>query len=235
MRIERMNWMQVEERLRLDDRVVLPTGSTEQHAYLSMATDALLAERVAVEAAEPLGVPVYPVVPYGIAPYFAAFPGTVTLRPETYLSLLTDVLGSLHDSGFRRVLVVNGHGGNASVLPKLRRWAGERPELRLRWHDWWSAPATRAKVEEIDTSGSHANWMESFSWTRVVGAAPPSDSKPVPDLSDRHALDPRELRARLGDGSFGGPYQRPEAELRALWEVAVGETRERLGGDWDEP
>ncbi len=48
-----MNWMQVEEHLQRDDRVVLPLGSTEQHAYLSLATDSILAERVAVEAAEP--------------------------------------------------------------------------------------------------------------------------------------------------------------------------------------
>lgn len=78
MRIANMNWMQVEQYLQHDDRCVLPLGSTEQHAYLSLATDVLLAERVAVDAAEPLGVPVFPAVPYGITPYFTAFPGTVT-------------------------------------------------------------------------------------------------------------------------------------------------------------
>jgi creatinine amidohydrolase len=59
-RIADLNWMQVEGYLERDDRIVLPLGSTEQHAYLSLATDSLLAERVAVEAAEPLGVPVLP-------------------------------------------------------------------------------------------------------------------------------------------------------------------------------
>lgn len=60
MRIADMNWMQVEEHLAHEDRAVLPLGSVEQHAFLSLATDAILAERVAVEAAEPLGVPVFP-------------------------------------------------------------------------------------------------------------------------------------------------------------------------------
>src|SRR5690606_16662750 len=78
--IHRMNWMQVEEYLRRDDRAVLPLGSTEQHGYLSLAVDAILAERVAREAAEPLGVPVFPTVNYGLAPYFAAYPGTLSLR-----------------------------------------------------------------------------------------------------------------------------------------------------------
>ena len=78
--------MQLEDYLRRDDRIVLPLGSTEQHAYLSLATDNILAERVSVEAAEPLGVPVFPVLPYGITPRFAAYPGSPTLRVETFLT-----------------------------------------------------------------------------------------------------------------------------------------------------
>ncbi len=52
-----MNWMMAENYLKRDDRAVLPLGSTEQHAYLSLSVDSILAERLAVEAAEPLGVP----------------------------------------------------------------------------------------------------------------------------------------------------------------------------------
>src|SRR6187549_4044943 len=92
MRISDMNWMMVEEYLQHDDRAVLPLGCTEQHAYLSLSTDSILAERLAVETAEPLGVPVFPVLAYGITPYFGAFPGTITLRVETYMSLLRDIL-----------------------------------------------------------------------------------------------------------------------------------------------
>src|SRR5256886_15982756 len=87
VRISEMNWMMVEEYLKKDDRCVLPLGSTEQHAYLSLSVDSILAERVAVEAAEPLGVPVFPVLAYGITPYFRAFPGSTTLRVETHLAV----------------------------------------------------------------------------------------------------------------------------------------------------
>jgi len=62
--------MQVEEYLRDDDRAVLPLGSTEQHAYLSLSVDSILSEQVAVDAAEPLGVPVFPAMPYGPTPSF---------------------------------------------------------------------------------------------------------------------------------------------------------------------
>src|ERR1700758_1865713 len=102
-----MNCMQVEAYLERDERIVLPIGSTEQHGYLSLATDVILAERVSVEAAEPLGVPVLPVLPFGVAPGFLAYPGTVALEMDTLFLVLRDTLDSLYSQGFRRFLVVN--------------------------------------------------------------------------------------------------------------------------------
>src|SRR5437016_6144505 len=88
MRISDMNWMQVEEYLKHDDLCVLPLGCTEQHAFLSLSVDSILSERVSLEAAEPLGVPVFPVFAYGITPYFRAFPGSISLRISTYLNVV---------------------------------------------------------------------------------------------------------------------------------------------------
>src|SRR3954451_5273226 len=112
MRIFERNWMQMEQYLERDDRIVLPLGSTEQHGYLSLGTDNILAERVSLEAAEPLGVPVLAVLPYGLTPAFAAFPGSPSIRLETFAALLRDLLDSLYGQGFRRFLLVNGHGGH---------------------------------------------------------------------------------------------------------------------------
>src|ERR1700732_4247214 len=81
MRIADMDWRMVEDWGRPDDRATLPLGSTEQHAGLSLATDAILAERVAAEAAEPLGVPVFPALPYGLTPYFPVVNGHVGNAP----------------------------------------------------------------------------------------------------------------------------------------------------------
>ena len=96
-RVRDLNWMQLAEYLQRDDRIVLPLGSTEQHAYLSLETDNILAERVSAEAAEPLGVPVLPVLPYGLTPTFAAaYPGSPTLTQETYAAVLRELLESLY-------------------------------------------------------------------------------------------------------------------------------------------
>src|SRR4029450_9656127 len=90
---------------------VLPLGSPDQHASPSLSVDSILSERVSLAAAEPLGVPVFPALAYGITPAFRAYPGTLTLRVETYLRVVRDLLDSLAASGFRRIVLVNGHGG----------------------------------------------------------------------------------------------------------------------------
>jgi len=235
MLITDMNWMQVEEYLRHDDRAVLPLGSTEQHGYLRLTVDCILPERVAAEAAEPLGVPVFPVLAYGVTPYFRAYPGSVSLRVETHLNVVRDILDSLAHSGFRRILVVNGHGGNAAVQQFLPEWTADHPDCRTLFHNWWNAPRTWAKVQEIDPVASHASWMENFPWTRLSSVALPSEQRAMVDLARVRVLDPVGLRAYLGDGNYGGYYQRSDEEMLSLWNVAVAETRALLEGSWGEP
>ena len=167
MKIADMNWMQVAEYLSRDDRAVVPLGSTEQHGYLSLATDAILAERVAVEAAEPLGVPVFPALAYGLTPYFLAFPGTVSLRVATYVAVARDILDSLAHQGFRRIALVNGHGGNSPVGALAAEWMADHPAVSVLLHNWWNAPRTWQAVQHIDPLASHASWMENFPWNRV--------------------------------------------------------------------
>ncbi|MCC5961658.1 MAG: creatininase family protein [Rhodobacteraceae bacterium] len=232
MRISDSNWFEIEKYLETDDRCVLPLGSTEQHAYLSLSVDSILSEKVASDAAAPLGIPVFPAVAYGLTPYFMAYPGTVSLRLATYAALVRDILDSLYETGFRRVLIVNGHGGNSPVQPVTMEWMAAHDGARCRFHDWWKAPRTWACVQDIDPVASHASWMENFPWTRLPGRTLPSEQKPfVPfdRLRDRNAAAVREL---IGDGNYGGVYQRPDADTERLWSIAVEETRAQLEGNW---
>lgn len=233
MLISDMNWMQVEEYLKSDDRCILPTGSTEQHAYLSLSVDTILSARLAKEAGAVASVPVYPALPYGLAQQWTAFPGTVTLRIQTYLALIRDVLDSIRRAGFRRILLVNGHGGNAPAQGMLREWTMDNPDSTVKWHNWYNAPRTWAKVTEIDPVGSHASWMENYPWTRLADARLPAEPKPETDLDVLMRLSPERTRQVMGDGNMGGLYQRPDDEMLAIWRVAVDETLALLEGDWD--
>lgn len=228
MRIAEMDWRMVEDWVRHDDRCILPLGSTEQHAGLSLATDAILAERVSVEAAAPLGIPVFPVLSYGLTPYFSGFSGSVTLRVATYAALLRDILDSLKHTGFRRIMIVNGHGGNQPAAALAQEWMMDHPDARVRFHDWWRAPLTAAAVHRIDPVSGHASWMENFPWTRLPNSEPAHGAKAPIDVDRMRTLPPFEVRLMLDDGNFGGLYQREDSDMLAIWDVAVRETRTLL-------
>ena len=232
MRIADMNWMQVRDHVARDDRAVLPIGSTEQHAYLSLAVDAILSERVSLEAAEPLAVPVFPVINYGLTPNFVEYPGTVTLRLSTLCAVVTDVLDGIARSGFKRIVIVNGHGGNTPAHGAVLEWLDSHRGCQVKWHNWWNAPKTWAKVQAIDPKASHASWMENFPWTRLGNIAMPAEAKPMMDQARFIQLDPAAKKALLGDGNYGGLYQRSDQDTAALWEVAVAETRSLIADGW---
>ena len=138
----------------------------------------------------------------------------------------------LAGQGFRRILIVNGHGGNRPAGSLAQEWMADHPGCVVKFHNWWSAPATWAKVQEIDPVASHASWMENFPWTRLPGVDQPTERKPMVDFAKLDVLGPKAQRAYLGDGNFGGYYQRSDADMLALWQVAVAETRALLEGPW---
>jgi creatinine amidohydrolase len=234
VRLFQTNWMQIRDYLEGDDRVVLPIGSTEQHGYLSLGTDAILAERVAVEAAEPLGIPVLPGLPYGMTPYLAAYPGSMSLRMSTYINVVRDLLDCLFLQGFRRIAIINGHGGNSPVSGLVREWLSEPREhvVEVIFHNWWNAPQTAAAAANFDPDQMHGAWVENFPWTRLDGVQMPTE--PIPVLS-------RELVSRLSrteilevspDGTHGGAYQRSDDDMAKVWAAGVGEVRELLENGW---
>lgn len=99
---------------------VLAVGAVEQHSdHLPVDTDTLSCHRVAMAAAERCAAPHVLVLPppsFGFSPHHRAWAGTITLSLETFVGLITDVAESLHRTGFKRLLIVNGHGGNQGPL-----------------------------------------------------------------------------------------------------------------------
>src|SRR5436309_2182189 len=204
MRISEMNWMMVEEYLGRDDRAVLPLGCTEQHAYLSLSTDSILAERLAVEAAEPLGIPVFPVLAYGITPYFRAFPGTITLRVETYMLVLREILDAMSEHGFKQILIVNGHGGNTPAQGLVGEWIADHPDVRIKFHNWWNAPKVWAQVQAIDPVASHASWMENFpGFLRAITSQRAALGRARSAVSYPHQVGARERAKNINASSAG--------------------------------
>ena len=215
---EDLTWMDVEDYLTRDDRVVVTIGSCEQHAYLSLATDVLVPQAIAREACRATGVLAAPALPFGVSPYFSAYPGTISLRPETLAIVVREVIGSLLAQGFRRILVNNGHGGNSGVVaPVLVEIGAQQPQARLLLFHWWRDQTIVAYCQAAGYPQYHANWSESFAITRRR-PLPPGSKEPA-ELPA--AASPQAARSLLGDGSFGGPYQAPQEISDRLFALGV--------------
>ncbi len=108
--LQDMRWPEVEEYLRTNECILLPIGSTEQHGrHLPLKTDTSEAAGVAQAVAERTGVISTPPLPFGWTPHHMAFPGTITLRPETLATVVEDVCQSLIFHGFKKIFILNGH------------------------------------------------------------------------------------------------------------------------------
>lgn len=103
--------------------VVVPCGAVEQHGrHLPLDVDAVHAERLALEVAERLGTAlVAPTIRVGVSPHHMAFPGTISLRPETFEAVYSDYCRSLAAHGFRAILCLSGHGGNFAPLAEMEQ------------------------------------------------------------------------------------------------------------------
>ena len=164
-----LSWAEIAE---LPDRentvVVLPAGSTEQHGpHLPCAVDTIIAAGVVGHALRrvPPEVPAYAMAPitYGKSEEHLHFPGTVTLTGETLLATMIEIGESVYRAGFRKLLIVNGHGGQPQVMEIAAR------ELRLRHGDYivlphftWRLPhvASRYLSERERRLAMHAGHAE---------------------------------------------------------------------------
>jgi creatinine amidohydrolase len=234
VRLWERNWQQIEAYLQTDDRIAVPIGSTEQHGFLSLGTDAILAERVAVEAAEPLGIPVLPVLPFGMAPYFSAFPGSLSLRMSTYIEVLRDVLDTLFAQGFHRIAIVNGHGGNSPVTGLVREWVAlpRQSRVQVTFTSWYAGPRVAALAASHEDDPTHGGWFENFPWTRLPEVDLPDEAKPTISRDIVAQATASDLRRLTGDGSFGGSYALSDEVMTDIWKTGVDEVRDMLENGW---
>lgn len=228
MLFEDLCWMDVEHYLRHHgDRVVVITGACEQHAYLSLLSDIRAPLAIARAAVQIEAALIAPPLPFGVSPYFRAYAGTISLRAETFITLVREVIEQLLAQGFRRVLVSNGHGGNSGLLlALLSELANAHSEARFALFEWWRHERVSAAAQAAGLPQHHANWSEALP-VNVVGPLPESVKEPPTFPRTASAA---QVREALGDGSFGGPYRAPEEALEALFNAAVGAMVEALRG-----
>ncbi len=219
------NWMGIEKYLKQDDRVILVLGACEQHGYLSLMTDVKIPLALAEAASDETDVIVAPPLNFGSSPYFLSYPGTISLRLHTYLDVVEDILRSLYGAGFRKVMVLNGHGGNTPVRDHLVELVNDLPDLQIRWYAWWTTKVVSEISKKNGLINQHANWEEAFDFTIVSDL--PEKIKPVPNLNG-DILGKSATREVYGDGMFGGAYRVDQAIMQEIFDACLEEIVEML-------
>ncbi|GAA1583808.1 creatininase family protein [Kribbella hippodromi] len=225
--------------------VVLPLGATEQHGpHLATGTDWILAEAASVRAASlvheraarPLVVA--PVLPFGASDHHLPFGGTLSLSAETLLAVLLDVARSLRADGARRVLLVNGHGGNTGVCHAAAATASTRYHLNVAHIDYWNLADSRLHYRGKGEGGGASLTVEGADAPTLASApdlAPAPDPVPVPGHAGEFET---ALMLGLDAGFVAECKERPEPPVGAVVDdvaLHTAESWQRIDGYTDRP
>ena len=160
-----MTWPEVEEALKTVEVAIIPTGSNEQHGpHLALRMDIAGTTGMALKIAQrlyPKALMAAP-IPYGISPHHMSFPGTVSLRPETFISLLRDVIESLKAHGIRNFFVLNGHFGNQNTLGEMMMNIRQELGVNAAYSLYWPPRDVCAQNAVAETWGHACDLETSF-------------------------------------------------------------------------
>ncbi|HWR81968.1 MAG TPA: creatininase family protein [Candidatus Deferrimicrobium sp.] len=141
------------------DVIILPVGTVEAHGAACLGTDNVIPEALALRVADRINGLVAPTVSYGITRSLYRYPGGITLKPDTYASLVRDILSSLSDIGFKHVFIINGHGGNNAALKETAANFHAEHKSNIAVIHWWELCQTLTE-EFFGHAGGHAGTDE---------------------------------------------------------------------------
>ena len=237
MQLQLSTWPEIEDYLRTKSGIILPIGSTEQHGPTGLiGTDAICAEVIARGVGDETGALVAPTIAVGMAQHHLAFPGSITLRPQTLIAVLCDTVLSLARHGFTRFYFLNGHGGNIATVSAAfseiyaaRSLGTERAAVKCRLRNWWQGERVHALAKELygEAEGSHATPSEvavtQFAYPAAIKRAPLDP----PVAATGGFTDAEDYRRNFPDGRIGSnpALASPEAGKR-LYDAAVAAVAE---------
>jgi len=248
-RYEKLTWPEINEAIAQKKVVVLPIGSVEQHGYhLPLDVDVRCANSVCQAAgmAAPEEMLVLPPVSYGYCNHVMDFPGTITIEPATFVKMLVDITRSLAYHGFKRIVLINGHGSNAPLVDQAARQTNLQTDALCCSLSWWELIGQywNEEVRESGRGGSaHACELETSMYLhmdpagvrtdRIEGALPDYTTK-IPGAAEWHYTDitlgsgPASIISWTASYSETGSFGAPELATAEKGQLVFDRAAERL-------
>ena len=235
---------ELREQARRNAIVILPIASLEQHGpHLPVEVDSMLGEAVAARTAEKIlaeGQPVLvlPVVWTGLSEHHMSFGGTVTLDNAAFTAVIEGVVRSVLRHGFRRIVLLNAHGGNENALRAITDELTPRlgvPIVQLTY--WYAAAVAIAKILETQGGLQHACEAETSMMMAVrpdlvaldrIGLAQSNTTPDVSDVVGGGVYRWRSIGSRSGSGVIGNPEAATPAKGEALFDAISAALADKL-------
>jgi len=213
MLLAKSTWPEIEAQLKRSTAVVIPIGSNEQHGPTGLlGTDWMCPEIIAHEAQNQGELLVAPTFNIGMAQHHLGFPGTISLRPSTFIAAIGDWIRSLGAHGFTRLYFLNGHGGNVASIEAAfsevyagYSFEGRRAPFACKLRNWWELPGVHALANrQFPTGhGSHATPSEiavtQWAYPDAIKAA-----NYAPQIANTGPIrEAADFRVRYPDGRMG--------------------------------
>lgn len=153
---DRINWQEFEELQRKGfDSVIIPVGTIEAHGVIPLGTDNIIPETIAERIAPETKSLIAPTVSYGITKSLLAYPGSLTVSPDTFTKYITEIMMSFVRTGMNKIVVLNGHGGQNDELKKAAFDIFEKTGVKIAVIHWWILCDSIVE-KHFGTSGGHA-------------------------------------------------------------------------------
>jgi creatinine amidohydrolase len=156
LRWDRLNWQDI-KKLQMDgyDSVIIPVGTIEAHGVIPLGTDNFIPETIAMRVAENTKSLIAPTVNYGITKSLLAYPGSLTVSPDTFRAYITEIMLSFVQHGVKKLVVMNGHGGQFDELKQAAFEVFEKTGVKVVVIHWWVL-CNNLVEKHFGTEGGHA-------------------------------------------------------------------------------
>jgi creatinine amidohydrolase len=168
--LQKLSWIKVKELVpEKIDTLIFPVGTVEAHGSMAIGTDNLIPESIANHLADKINALIAPAVNYGITRSLYGYPGSITVQEANFKNYISDILKSFSHTGFKKIILINGHGGNNAMLKEVALHYFYEYKIKIAVIHWWEL-CRELVVDFYGEAGGHAALDE----TALVQAIDPA-------------------------------------------------------------